>query len=447
MSIRERWTELDPKKKRYVIIGGAAAAIVVALSITAGPSSDEGTTRSGRQELIKHVLTDKDTRNVGLDSLAAELKALRGENLKLSRQVEKMTRELEVTKRQSNEIPAPLKSRIERMNEDLGEVRDVLEELKNNPQGRTAGEDGTQGADGIDPSLTESEEQSSLFGSRSGSSTQLDPSDPLAVFQEKKWNTTMLAPSDVGPGNDQKAARSLTFKTYSEAIPEPTDKDKKEDETFFMPAGSIITGTLINGMDAPTGNGAQKNPFPSLLRIQKEAILPNRFRADIRECFLIISGHGDLSSERAYLRGETLSCVRQDGGIIESKLDSYAVGEDGKAGVRGRLVSKQGQIIAKSLMAGFLSGVSKAFDVKPVPIIDTSGTGGFSRNEPDSNWLQSSAVSGASSALDRIAEFYLDMADGMFPVIEVDAGRQIDVIVVRGTRLDVKGTGTGAGVN
>ena len=80
---------------------------------------------------------------------------------------------------------------------------------------------------------------------------------------------------------------------------------------------------------------------------------PNRFRADVRECFLIVSGYGDLSSERAYLRGETFSCVREDGGVIEAKLDAYAVGEDGKAGVRGRVVSKQGQIIAKSMMAGF----------------------------------------------------------------------------------------------
>lgn len=59
-------------------------------------------------------------------------------------------------------------------------------------------------------------------------------------------------------------------------------------------------------------------------------------------------------------------------GVIEAKLDSYAVGEDGKAGVRGRVVSKQGQIIAKSLMAGFLGGVSEAFDVNPVPVVSTN---------------------------------------------------------------------------
>jgi conjugal transfer pilus assembly protein TraB len=74
---------------------------------------------------------------------------------------------------------------------------------------------------------------------------------------------------------------------------------------------------------------------------------------------MILSGYGDLSSERAYLRGETFSCIREDGGVIEAQLDSYAVGEDGKAGVRGRLVSKQGQMVAKSLIAGFLGGASK----------------------------------------------------------------------------------------
>ncbi|EEM6545583.1 hypothetical protein DA616_18230 [Salmonella enterica subsp. enterica serovar Dublin] len=184
-------------------------------------------------------------------------------------------------------------------------------------------------------------------------------------------------------------------------------------------------------MDAPTSQGARRDPFPSTLRIQKEAILPNRFRADVRECFLIVSGYGDLSSERAYLRGETFSCVRDDGGVIEAKLDSYAVGEDGKAGVRGRVVSKQGQIIAKSLMAGFLGGVSEAFDVNPVPVVSTNpGSNTQYQSVFSDQMLQGAAVKGASKALDRIAQFYIDMAEGIFPVIEVDAGRQVDFLLV-----------------
>ena len=196
-------------------------------------------------------------------------------------------------------------------------------------------------------------------------------------------------------------------------------------------------------MDAPTAKGARKDPFPATIRLQKEAILPNRFRADVRECFLIVSGYGDLSSERAYLRGEVISCVRDDCGVIESRLYGYAVGEDGKAGVRGRLVSKQGAMIAKSLTAGFLSGFAQALDTNPVPVINTNPTDTPVYQQVfNENTLQSGISKGASSAMEKVAQFYLDMAEGMFPVIEVDAGRQIDVIITKGQQLKLKSQGT-----
>jgi conjugal transfer pilus assembly protein TraB len=34
------------------------------------------------------------------------------------------------------------------------------------------------------------------------------------------------------------------------------------------------------------------------------------------------------------------------------------------------------------------------------------------------------------------------MAEGLFPVIEVDAGRQIDVIVTKGAKLQIRSTST-----
>ncbi len=132
-------------------------------------------------------------------------------------------------------------------------------------------------------------------------------------------------------------------------------------DAVLIPAGSILRAVFLSGMDAPTGRAARRDPYPALARIKHDAILPNRFRADMRECFLILAGYGDLASERAYLRSESIACVREEGGAIEVAVDGYAVGEDGKAGVRGRLVNKQGQIIAKSMEVAFLEGFSKLF--------------------------------------------------------------------------------------
>ncbi|MGD6497744.1 TrbI/VirB10 family protein, partial [Xanthomonas citri pv. citri] len=48
---------------------------------------------------------------------------------------------------------------------------------------------------------------------------------------------------------------------------------------------------------------------------------------------------------------------------------------------------------------------------------------------------QSGAFGGASTALDRIAEYYLNLADQMHPVIEIDAGREVTLVFVRGISL------------
>ncbi len=51
--------------------------------------------------------------------------------------------------------------------------------------------------------------------------------------------------------------------------------------------------------------------------------MPNRFRADVRECFLIVSGYGDLSSERAYLRGETFFFFVTNTTLLSEKVVIY----------------------------------------------------------------------------------------------------------------------------
>ena len=195
-------------------------------------------------------------------------------------------------------------------------------------------------------------------------------------------------------------------------------------QTYRLPATSILTGTLITGLDAPTGSGSQRDPFPVLVRLQKTAILPNRYQADVRECFLLLAGYGDLSSERAYLRGETVSCVLMDGTVIETRLQGYAAGEDGKAGVRGRLVTKQGAFIARALLVGFLQGAAEVLNK------GDSITFGVSQSQQDQeNPWGSAALKGTGNALDRIAEFYIDQAYNLFPVIEVDAGREVDIVL------------------
>lgn len=133
-----------------------------------------------------------------------------------------------------------------------------------------------------------------------------------------------------------------------------------------------------------------------------------------------------------------LSCIRTDGSVIQTKLNSYVAGEDGKEGIKGRLVSKQGQLIARTMVAGFLSGMSEAFDYTPVSVLSTTTTGTVQYQENfSSEAAKSGFAEGLKNSLDRVADFYMDLADEMVPVVEINAGRQVDIIVISGTTVNV----------
>jgi conjugal transfer pilus assembly protein TraB len=218
-----------------------------------------------------------------------------------------------------------------------------------------------------------------------------------------------------------------------------------KDPVFYLPMGSILSGTLLTGLDAPaTGSNGRKDPFPSLLRIKHEAILPNSALLDLRECLLIASSYGDLSSERVYMRAEGLSCVRGDGAVLEVTIDAYASGSDGKAGIRGLVVEKTGQLVARSLMAGMVSGFATAF--KPVASQPITVNPGVGQNQgfqfPDPSYVAgTAALNGVSEAASRVATIYEDLAKQIFPVISVSAGAPVDFVLTRGSALRFKVVG------
>lgn len=204
----------------------------------------------------------------------------------------------------------------------------------------------------------------------------------------------------------------------------------------FLPV-SFTRGTLLGGLDAPTGGQAQSNPQPVLIRLSDTSVLPNQYRADFQECFVIASGYGDISTERAYMRTGVLSCVREDGQALEVEIEGNVFGEDGKYGVRGKLVSKQGQMLANALLAGVVSGIGQGF-ANANTTYSTSALGSTATTS-GSQAYRAGVGTGVGKALDRLAQYYIKLAEQTFPVIEVDAGREIDVVITKGVRIE---TGT-----
>ena len=212
---------------------------------------------------------------------------------------------------------------------------------------------------------------------------------------------------------------------------EVKDKELKKPKQIIVPAGSFVKGRLLNGLDAPSSGAAKSSPHPVAIQIIDKSILPNKFKADIKECVAIGSGYGELSSDRAILRVENLSCVKKDGTSITSKGSSigYVTGEDGKIGLSGRVVSKQGAILARALVAGFAEGMSKVF-TQSNTYVATSATGTISTPDPNKAF-ESSMFGGGEEASKKVAEYYLKLNDEMFPIVEIAVGRKCDIIFTK----------------
>lgn len=216
-------------------------------------------------------------------------------------------------------------------------------------------------------------------------------------------------------------------------------KDKKEaDKEAWLPSGSFMKAVLLNGIDAPTSGGSQAEPYPVLLGITDLSVLPNRFKMNLKECFVIGAGYGNISDERAYIRTEGLSCVRNDGKVIDISLKGHIIGEDGKLGLRGRLVSKQGQQIAMAIFSGTLSGLGQALKPQQSVAINLRPNASGGVIQPQFGDVMESVVTGGvGSALGKVADHYLKMAEKIFPIVEIDAGRSVEIIVLKGQALKI----------
>ena len=123
-------------------------------------------------------------------------------------------------------------------------------------------------------------------------------------------------------------------------------------------------------------------------------------------------------------------------------LKGHVIGEDGKLGLRGRLISKQGQQIAMAMFAGTLGGIGTALKPTGNVTLNLGDNSTTSVNRPNPGDVATSAgLGGVGSALDSVAKYYLKLAEKLFPIIEIDAGRSVEVVILQGKSIKQSGSG------
>jgi conjugal transfer pilus assembly protein TraB len=224
---------------------------------------------------------------------------------------------------------------------------------------------------------------------------------------------------------------------------DPATVKKASEKKLWLNTGAIIPVKLLSGMDAPAktasgagaGGASQNSPYPVLMVVRDLMKLPNEVMVDARECFILGEGVGELSSERVQIRGTAISCVKQNGEAVDLDLKGFVNGEDGKLGLRGRVVMKEGALLGRTLLAGFVSGISQAFMPYQQGFVIAQSPNQAFNLPPAGPLAMAGAAGGMGQAARFLARHYSMMAASVFPVIEIDAQREVDFIVGTGREL------------
>lgn len=223
-------------------------------------------------------------------------------------------------------------------------------------------------------------------------------------------------------------------------------KTEKEDGDFYkkgeyVPAGSYASAVIVSGVDASVGIQAQSDPRPVLLRVTGPALASiydgNAQTADIKGCLVTGAASGDLGSEKVYVKLVNMSCAKSEDLIYETAVKGYVAGQ-GKSGVRGNVVSREGDFLAKSFLAGLVSGVGQGIQQKVAPPFAFSN--GLTTQTALSNEdvARKGIGQGIASSSERLANYFINRAEQYQPVVSIPSGIEVEVVFVEGFHLNGK---------
>ncbi|ADU73048.1 F-type conjugal transfer pilus assembly protein TraB [Pantoea sp. At-9b] len=199
----------------------------------------------------------------------------------------------------------------------------------------------------------------------------------------------------------------------------------------WIPSGSFSEAVMIEGADANASVTGQQNTSPVVITLIGDVSLPNGKTYSLDQCRVTGEIYGDISSERGEVRTKNISCILKNGKHIDMPFDGH-VAYQGKQGIRGKPVMRNGAIIANAGAAGLLSGFGEGIKSAATPTVGL----GASASVGAGDILKQGLGGGASKAADTLSQYWIKRAEQYHPVIDIGAGNAVTVVFQQGFRLE-----------
>ena len=171
-----------------------------------------------------------------------------------------------------------------------------------------------------------------------------------------------------------------------------------------------------------------------MIELDGDAKLPNGFRFPLKGCVVIAIAEGTWVGERAKLQAKKLSCILENGKVIEKPVNGFIVSaKDGIEGVKGKFLQVNRKQILTYLgattLSGFFAGMQNA------QVQKFSGYFGTTTNIKDE--FLYSLYGSLAQTWDEFARWYLEQAKEIVPIVFVKAGEPVFITLLQGVNLGV----------
>ncbi len=358
-------------------------------------------------EIITDDFTDRDNRSA-LTLQRQEIEDVKGEVTTLTRDIQRLI--------QSNESTV---SQLKKENDALKETLKAQQQAKSAPNTLPqAPSEATQ---------TPTAHAGELFGTR-----PLPPRpQPSYATQDLQKDDFQYAPSDKASFERQGSG----FDSFDFHWVSSDEARYRRTPENYVPSGTFVTAKITGGADANAGVFGQSDTAPIVFQTVHEGILPNGEKSHLKNCTIIGSVYGELSSSRGIVRTNTLSCVTQNR-IIDIPVQG-TVFNFGRNGIRGTSILRNGKIVQMAGVAGILTGLGET-GAGLASTTSTSALGSTSTVNAEDVGL--SMLGNATSEVGRkLSDYYIALAEQYHPFIEINPGGLVNIVFTQGFPLDDEG--------
>ncbi|WP_338116645.1 TrbI/VirB10 family protein [Vibrio brasiliensis] len=235
------------------------------------------------------------------------------------------------------------------------------------------------------------------------------------------------------PASDQRPFKRSEFDSH-DFIWDTQDEERDRRTTDnYVPTGTFVTAVVTGGADANAGVLGQGDTTPVVFQTVHEGILPNGDKSRLKDCTITAAAYGEVSSSRGIVRTHRLSCIQDNGHILDVAVKGTAF-NFGRNGIRGTTILKNGDIVQMAGIAGILTGIGETGKA-------------LSQTTTTSPLGSTTTLSGKDSALNllgnatasvgaKLSDYYIGLAELYHPIVEINPGAVVNIVFLEGFPLD-----------